>query len=121
MQSALRSSASVEKLVALVGDQNRRLHSLAPGEALFDLFRQIVHVDDCGLDARPGKPVEHVVDERAPGERHERLRHAQGQWAHALTIAAGKHHRRLSMRHGCGLHRMSGESLYKGGSSSEYQ
>ena len=35
-----------------------------------------MHVDDRALDAGVGEPVEHVIDQRLAGDRHQRLRHA---------------------------------------------
>ena len=76
-----------------------------------------MHVDDGSLDAGAGEPVEHMVDERPPGKRHERLRHAQGQGAHALAKTRGKHHCRLSLSHEFRLQIEREGSLSRGGSS----
>ena len=94
----LRATAGIEQRLRA----HRRRGSLAALPSArarlgLELIGEIMHVDHCGLHARAGQPVEHMVDERAPGKRHERLRHAQGERSHALAIARGKHHRRLSL------------------------
>jgi hypothetical protein len=65
----------------------------------FELVGQVMHVDHGRLDAGRGKAVEHMIDERPAGKRHERLRHARGQRAHPLAIACGEHHCRPRSRH----------------------
>ena len=43
------------------------------------------------VDAVAAEPVDHVADERAPDERHDRLRAAQGQRAQPRPLAADEH------------------------------
>ena len=57
-----------------------------------DLLGQMMDVDHRALDAGLGEPVEHVVDQRLAGDRHQRLRHAIGERAHAQAEAGGEHH-----------------------------
>ena len=63
-------------------------------QMLFDLVRHVVHVDDGGLDAGVGEPVEHVVDQRLAGDLDQRLRQRVGERAHARPRPGGKHHAR---------------------------
>ena len=89
---ALRTTAGIEELIALIGDEDRWLRFLPAGKTFLELIGEIVHVDHCCLHTRAGQPVEHMVDERAPGKRHERLRHAQGERSHALAAAGRQDH-----------------------------
>ena len=50
-QRALGAAASIEQLVALVGDDNRGLRAIAAASALLDLIGEVVHVDDGRLHA----------------------------------------------------------------------
>ena len=120
-QCSLRAAAGIEQHVALVGNEDRRLRSFSAGKAFFEEIGKVMHVDDGGLHACDGEPVEHVLDERPPGKRHERLRHAQGQGAHAFAETRGKDHCRLSLRHGFRLQIGREGSLSRGGSSRLYQ
>ena len=58
---------------------------------------EVVDVDDGAGDACSRQPVEHVIDQRAALETHERLRHLVGQRAHARAEACGKHDPRLGL------------------------
>ena len=56
-----------------------------------------MHVDDGGHDASFGEPVEHMVDERPPSKRYERL--GMRKVRRALATTRGKDHCRLSLSH----------------------
>ena len=57
-----------------------------------DEIGEIVDVDHGGLDAGPLQPVEAVIDEGAPADVDQRLRHGGGQGPHALAESGGKDH-----------------------------
>ncbi len=117
----LRAAAGVEQKAALVGNADLRRMALTRGEMRFEQVGQVMHIDDRGSDARQRETVEHVVDERPACERHEGLRHGQGQGTHALAEPRGQHHRRLRLggarlTHGIGPgQRAKGGSLPAGG------
>ena len=50
--------------------------ALRAREVPLDLVGEIMHVDHRALDAGCGQPVEHMIDQRLAGDRHQRLRHA---------------------------------------------
>ena len=79
---------------ALVRDDQLGLPAFAARDVGFELIGEVMHVDHRRLDAGRRQPVEHVIEQRPARERHQRLRHAQGQRPHALALAGGQHHRR---------------------------
>ena len=58
----------------------------------FDLARQIMHINDRGIDAGDGKPIEHMVDKRFARDRDQRLWHAFGQRPHSRAQSRGEDH-----------------------------
>ena len=87
------AAAGIEQLAALVGDLD--LRPRAAFQMILDLVRHVVHVDDGGFDARVGKAIEHVIDQRLAGDLDQRLRQRVGQRAHARPEPGGEHHARV--------------------------
>ena len=81
-------AARIQKRIAFIRD--RDLGSLATAEMLFDLLGQIMHIDDRTCNAGRGEPVEHMVDQRPPGEPHQGLWQELGQRAHPLALSGGQ-------------------------------
>jgi hypothetical protein len=109
------AAARVEQHAALVGDEDARALAVAVLDMRFELVGEVVHVDHRGLDARRRQPVEHMIDQRTPGERDERLRRGQRERAHALALARGENHCCRCLSHG----RLSAYSA-SGGSSAAF-
>ena len=94
------AAARIEQHAALVGDEDARALAVAVLDVRFELIGEVVHVDDGRLDAGLRESVEHVIDQRTPRERDERLRHGQSERAHALALARGQNHRCRCFSHG---------------------
>ena len=57
-----------------------------------EIADRLRHQSDAPALSAARLDVEHMVDERPSGKGHERLRHSQGERAHALSMARGEHH-----------------------------
>ena len=84
------AAAGAEHRVALVGDDHARAR--AARDMIDDLVGQIMHIDDGLADAGVAELVEHMIEQRAAGHGHQRLRHPVGQRAHAHAEAGGEDH-----------------------------
>ena len=56
----------------------------------FDMGTQIKVI---GVGGGGGNAVEHMIEQRAPGDAHQRLGHVVGQRTHPDAEAGGQHHR----------------------------
>ena len=98
------AAAGAKKLGAFVGEDD--LRTLARRQVLLDLVRQVMHVHDRALDSGVGQPVQHVVDQRLAGDRHQRLGNLAIVRAHPGAEPGGQNHgearrgaaRRVAMR-----------------------
>jgi len=86
------AAAGFEQHGPLVGNDGLG-RAAAPREMRLDQGRQVVDVDDGGLDAGRLEAVEGMVDQRAAGDLDQRFRHGGAQGPHALADPRGKHHR----------------------------
>jgi hypothetical protein len=74
-----------------VADRHAVLAAIA--EHGLDLVAEVGVVDDEVTDTRRGQRFEVVDDQRAAGDRQQRLRRGVGQRPHALAAAGGQDHR----------------------------
>ena len=58
----------------------------------YDLIGAVVHVHDGARHAGFSDAIEHMVDERAAAERHQRLGQAIGSGTHARAQTGRKDH-----------------------------
>ena len=86
------AATGFQQQAALIGDDDFGRGALL--QMRFELVGVVMHVDDGARDAGGGQPVEHVIDQRAPGERHERLGDVVRQRPHARAEPGCEHESR---------------------------
>ena len=84
------AAAGAEHFIALIRDDDAGPCALRG--VIDDLVGQIVHVDDGLADAGIAELVEHMIEQRAAGDAHQRLRHLVGQRPHAQAETGGEDH-----------------------------
>ncbi len=94
-QRLFDAAAGAEQQAALVGEHDMRAR--AGGEMPLQCIGQMMDVDHGAVDAGLRQAIEHVVDQRLAGNRHQRLWQRVGERAHAQAQSGSEHHRSVGM------------------------
>src|SRR5665811_287046 len=90
--SATPASAKPSSMCTICPTRSSITQPRARGCVIDDLVGQIVHIDDGFADAGVAELVEHMIEQRAARDAHQRLWHPVRQGAHAHAKSGGEDH-----------------------------